>query len=322
MMPARASRDPGTGEPGPGAPVLSVCVVNHKTPDLTAACLRSIAATAGDLPVELLVVNNTPDDTARLEAVLAETGARLAGCRLLGNARPLGFAANQNQLLALATGRYLLPLNSDTEVTPGALAALVAFMEAHPGCGIAGPRLVHPDGSLQRSCRNFPTPLTHWLEASGLWQLLARTGPLARRLGRRYYLLGAHDAAVQVDWLSAACLIVRADAYRQVGGFDAVQFAGMYGEDIDWCLRMRRAGWQVWFTPAATIVHAESASPMDRRTVQMYRGFYHFCALHYAPRTQAAMRWATRLALGPRRLLARSAQRRAVYDEILALPVQ
>ena len=234
------------------------------------------------------------------------------------NERPLSFAANQNQLMRRAHGRYLLALNSDTLVTPGALAELLGFAEARPQCGVVGPRLVHPDGSLQPSCRNFPTPWTHFLEASGLWQLLRNR----RAIGRHYYLCSPHDEAMAVDWLTGACLLLRDEVFAQTGGFDELRFSGMYGEDIDWCRRIRAKGWQIWFDPAAVIVHAESATPLDDRTLRMYRGFYRYCAVHLSQSRQLAIRAATWLALGPRWLLARDARKRAVYRQIMQLPVE
>ncbi len=295
-------------------PDLSICVANHRTPELTLACLCSIAQHSGGLDVEVLLANNTADDQERLAAAIAA----MPQAKFVQNERPLPFAANQNQLMQQAHGRYLLALNSDTLVTPGALTELVRFVEGRPGCGVAGPRLVHPDGSLQPSCRNFPTPWTHFLEASGLWQPLRNQ----RAIGRHYYLCSPHDEAMAVDWLTAACLLVRREVFEQTGGFDDLRFGGMYGEDIDWCRRIHAKGWQIWFDPAAVIVHAESASPLDGRTVQMYRGFYRYCALHLTRGRQVAMRGATWLALAPRWLLAGDAKKRTVYRQIMQLPVE
>jgi GT2 family glycosyltransferase len=263
---------------------------------------------------EVLLVNNTPDDHDRLAAAIAA----LPHAQFIQNDTPLSFAANQNLLMRRAQGRYFLALNSDTLLTPGALAELVAFADARKGCGVVGPRLVHPDGTLQPSCRNFPTPWTHFLEASGLWQYLRNR----RAVGRHYYLASPHDQAMAVDWLTGACLLVGAEVFAQTGGFDEQRFGGMYGEDIDWCRRIRTAGWEIWFDPQAEIVHAESASPMASRTLQMYRGFYRYCSLHMPQGRRLAMRAATILALTPRRLLARDPQRRALYRQIMQLPVE
>jgi GT2 family glycosyltransferase len=295
-------------------PDVSICIANHRTPELTLACLESIAHHSEGLDVEVLLVNNTADDREPLAAAIAA----MAQAQFVQNERPLSFAANQNLLMRRASGRYLLALNSDTLMTPGALAELVHFADARPQCGVVGPKLVHRDGSLQPSCRNFPTPWTHFLEASGLWQLLRNR----RAVGRRYYLCSPHDEAMAVDWLTGACLLLRAEVFVQTGGFDELRFGGMYGEDIDWCRRIRVRGWQIWFDPAAVVVHAESASPLDGRTVKMYRGFYRYCALHQSRGRQRAMRAATWLALAPRWLLARNPQMRTVYRQIMQLPVE
>lgn len=290
---------------------LSICVINHRTPELLRACLRSIAATSPPLSVETWIVNNTPDDA---DAIREMAGAH-PNARLIQNERPLGFSANQNQMLARATGRYLMPLNSDTVIQPGALAELVAFMDQHPEAGMAGPRLVRAGGELQPSCRNFPTPLTHFLEASGLWRALRGN----RWIGRRFYLAGPHDEVMSVDWLTGACLIARAEAARQVGFYNAEMFPGLYAEDLEWCWRMKQAGWQILFDPAATVVHLENQSPLDDRAVHMYRGFYQFCACYYPASQQRRIRLATRLALLPRLWLSRSPQARNTWRQLIAL---
>ncbi|MCL5995554.1 MAG: glycosyltransferase family 2 protein [Chloroflexi bacterium] len=291
---------------------VSICIVNHLTPDLTEQCLHSISRTAGDLPIEVLVVNNTPDDADRIARLTGQFGF----VQVWQNEQPLGFAANQNRLFARAAGRYLMPLNSDTIIQPGALQELTAFMETHPDVGIAGPRLVYPDGRLQPSCRNFPTALSHFLEASGLWRLFRNN----RLLGRTYLLCSPHTEVKDVDWLTGACLLVRAAAAQQVGTYAAYWFP-FYAEDLEWCWRMRRAGWRVMFDPRATVVHLESRSPLADRTLQMYRSFYVFCALHYPPHTRRAIRCATWLALLPRRLAARRGEERRLYAQLMALPM-
>ena len=158
--------------------------------------------------------------------------------------------------------------------------------------------------------------------------LIVSLGRLGDIFGRvRIYNLGfviytVASLLLAVDWLTGACLLVRAEVFAQTGGYDELRFGGMYGEDTDWCRRIHAGGWQIWFDPAAVIVHAESASPLDGRTVQMYRGFYRYCALHLTRGRQRAMRAATWLALGPRWLLARDPRKRAVYRQILQLPVE
>lgn len=292
---------------------LSICIVNHRTPQLTVQCLQSIKASQYRLAIEVLIVNNTLD---RID-LPGDFEHAFRRFHLHQNQQPLGFAANQNLMLRRAAGRYSMPLNSDTEVTPDALKELVDFMDEHPDCAIAGPRLIYPDGRLQPSARDFPTPCSHLLEASGLWRLLPRTA----WLGRRYALLSPHDQVRKVDWLTGACLIVRQEAMLQVGTFDDGNFSGMYGEDLEWCWRMKQAGWSIYFDPEAVVIHAESASPMGDRTVRMFEGFYTFCRLHYSRSRQVAMRLSTIAALAPRWLLAKDKEQRMLFSRLMHLPV-
>jgi GT2 family glycosyltransferase len=258
------------------APELSICIINHKTPELTRQCLQSIADTAGELAIEVMVVNNTAD--ACDVADVRRPGGVPLDVVFIQNAAPLGFSANQNQMLRRATGRYLMPLNSDTTMTPGALRGLVQFMDAHPECGIAGPKLLRPDGTLQPSGRNYPDAINGFLEASGLWQLFRAS----RLIGRHYYLCHPHDEFLQVDWLSGACLITRDAVIRKVGPYDDTRFAGMYGEDLEWCWRVKRAGWEVCFDPSTVVFHLENQSPMDDRVFALYCGLYQFAATCYS----------------------------------------
>lgn len=289
---------------------LSVCIVNHATPDLTRACVASVAAAVGRLAVEILVANNTRDP-------LELDGASPGGVRvtIVQNEQPLGFSANQNGLLARGRGRYLMALNSDTLVHAGALEEIVSFMDGRPRCGLAGPRLVYGDGRLQPSCRNFPDAANCFAEASSLWRLL-RPGAVFRG---RFALLDPHDVARRVDWLSGACLVVRRAAGESAGYFNTELFPGMYGEDLEWAWRLRRAGWEVWFDPAATVTHLESRSPVPDRAVRTVEGMYRFCRAYYnAPR-----RWGValgiRLGYAPKWLLASDAQRRAGFAALIRL---
>ncbi|HQY26028.1 MAG TPA: glycosyltransferase, partial [Thermoflexales bacterium] len=180
---------------------LSICIINHETPELTRNCLRSIVVTRDNLSLEVLVVNNTPDDDGNFARLMTE----FPGAIVIQNTAAKFFAANQNQMLKAAAGRYLLPLNSDTVVQTGALRTLVHFMDSNPSCGIAGPRLINADGSLQRSCHSFPGFLSTLVEMSGAWRILANN----QIAGRLSQICLRHDEIAEVDWLTGACLIVR-----------------------------------------------------------------------------------------------------------------
>jgi GT2 family glycosyltransferase len=266
-------------------PDLSVCVVNHRTPELTRACLYSVIAAADTLALDLRVLNNTAD--------ALELSGVAHPITLIQNERPAGFGANQNRLARNATGRYLLLLNSDTLVPIGALTAMVRFMDTHPRCGIAGPRMVFVDGSLQASMRSRPTVINAFVEASGAFAVLRRW-PV---FGRVWPYCADHSTERAVDWLSGACLIVRPDAVRTVGLFDDAQLPGMYFEDTDLCLRMWRAGWEVRYTPTATITHLESKSPLGASIVESGRvNFDAFYRKHSSPIVRRAIMLA--MALG------------------------
>jgi GT2 family glycosyltransferase len=165
--------------------------------------------------------------------------------RVLSQASNLGFARGNNAGLAAARGRHLLLLNSDTEVKPGALAALVAFLDAHPEAGACGPMLLNPDGSLQPSGRDLPSVLSLFLDMTKLHRLWRRN--LYVQSGRDY------KEAAAVGELSAAALLVRRSVYEQVGGLDPAFFA--YYEDVDWCKRIGDAGYRIYYAPGAQVMH-------------------------------------------------------------------
>jgi GT2 family glycosyltransferase len=220
---------------------LAVIILTHNTCELTRRCLRSLAATpAAPYSSEVIVVDNASTDGTA--AVMAQEFPHV---RVIANATNEGFARGNNLGLAAATGRYLLLLNSDTEVLPGALAALVRFMDEHPAAGACGPMLLNPDGSLQPSGRNLPTPLSVFIDTTKLYRLWKRD---LYRDPRRDY-----SQTERVGEISGAALLVRRECYQQVGGLDPAFFA--YYEDVDWCRRIGDAGWDIYYAPAAQVVH-------------------------------------------------------------------
>ena len=224
---------------------LSVIVVTYNSRDLTLACVTSVlaeqqAAPSCYLQSELIVVDNASNDGT---AAALREAAPLA--RVLVQRANLGFAGGNNVGLAAARGRYLLLLNSDAEVRPGALAALVSFMDAHPDAGACGPMLVNPDGSLQPTGRDLPTLSSLFLDMTKLYRLWKRD--LYTQRGRDYTQVAA------VGELSAAALLVRRSVYEQVGGLDTGFF--FYYEDIDWCKRIGDAGCRIYYVPTAKVMH-------------------------------------------------------------------
>jgi N-acetylglucosaminyl-diphospho-decaprenol L-rhamnosyltransferase len=238
---------------------LSVVVVSWNVRDLLRRCLRSILGTnqevspvptpMSNIQVEVIVVDNGSTDGSP-EMVRAE----FPEVRLVANEDNRGFTAANNQGLALSQGRYLLLLNPDTEVVGDALTIMVDYMDAHPGVGALGPQLRYPDGSLQSSRRRFPTFMTALVESTVVQEWWRD-----KRVLHHYYLADTPDDAVQaVDWVVGACLLVRRQAYEQVGGLDEGYF--MYSEELDWCRRIKDADWQIVYLPTATVLHHEGKS--------------------------------------------------------------
>ncbi len=232
-------------------PQLSVIVVSHNTRELLRRCLASVErSVAGDgVEAEIIVVDNASTD-----GTLAMVRAEFPAVRLIESGGNRGFAAGNNLGLARARGRALLLLNPDTEVEDGAIGTLLGVLEADPALGVVGPALRYPDGSPQESRRRAPGPLTPFLEST----LVQQYWPRNRVLDRYYVADRPGDRRQDVDWLTGACLLVRRRAVERAGGLDESFF--MYSEELEWCLRLRAAGWRIAYEPEATVVHHEGAS--------------------------------------------------------------
>lgn len=228
---------------------LSIIIVNWNTCDITRNCLRSIGEQVCDIAYEVIVVDNASSD-----ASVEMTRCEFPDVRLIVNDENLGFGRANNQAMRIARGRYFFLLNSDTVVIDDSIQQLVGFMEREPGVGIAGCKLLFEDLSLQGSCSRFPSIRVALLEDLLLYKFLPR------RLQGELLLNGywAHDRARDVDVVWGAAMMVRRAVFDETGGFDERIF--MYGEDMEWCMRVRDAGWRIAFTPDCRIVHLNHKS--------------------------------------------------------------
>lgn len=248
---------------------LSILIVSWNTRDLLSQCLASIAAHPPAGEFEVIVVDNASADGSA-----GMVGTRFPETILIENVANVGFAGANNQAIARSNGRYLLLLNPDTVVEPGALAALVDFMDAQPDAGAAGALLLNPDGSPQDSCYPAPTIFRE------LWRLfhLDSLYPLAQ-----YRMNGwPQDTPRPVDTVQGAALLVRREVIDRVGRMDSSYF--MYSEEVDWCLRIRRAGWLIYWVPQSRIVHYGAQSTRQvasRMFLQLYRGKLQYFRKHY-----------------------------------------
>jgi GT2 family glycosyltransferase len=245
-------------------PDLSVVIVNWNAGHLLRRSVASIVASAPSLPCEIIVVDNASGDgsIAALKADEAAAAAIRDGrLRIVENADNRGFGAANNQAFALSRSAFVLLLNPDAVMTPGAIDALVAVLRSDAGIGACGPRLLNSDGSLQISV---------WRNPPAAWDIVLSNLKLYRLLPARLrgeLLLGPHwphDRRRTVTMLSGAALLVRREAIDAVGGFD--ERFHMYGEDNEWCLRLVRGGWQLVFEPAVVIRHDEAQSSLQRWT--------------------------------------------------------
>ena len=219
---------------------------------------------------------------ARRTAALRWSAREFAHVRLIRNRENAGFARANNQGIQATQGEYVLLLNSDTVAPPDSLAGLVRFMDAHPQAGAAGPRLLHPDGRPQPyAFGGDPRP----------GYLLVRAAN--RLLFHRYLHDWATSAVQEVDWVSGACMIVRRAAIEQVGLLDEKMF--MYFEDNEWCLRLRRADWQVYYNPQVAIIHLGGQSA--RRNPAAQRAYRDSLRYFYRKHYGRAARWALELLL-------------------------
>ena len=272
---------------------LGIVITSYNTRDLLRTCLRSVYASQGDFTFEVCVVDNASSDGSA-EMVVAE----FPQARLIANAENVGYpsANNQglrafgftdqptNQLTNQPTNQpaFALLLNSDTELPPDALAQMLDFMAKPPDVGVAGPKLVLPDGSLDLACRrSFPTPEVSFYQLTGLSHLF----PHSRRFGRYNLTYLDPDRVTEVDSVVGAFMLVRGLAIVQAGLMDEQFF--LYGEDLDWVFRIKAAGWKVYYNPAVTVLHVKRASTRQnpRAQIEFYRAMDIFYRKHYAAQT-------------------------------------
>lgn len=273
-----------------GQPDVSVIIVNFNTRELLLSCLRSVFAGRDTGTLEVIVVDNASTDGSR-DAVPRDYPI----VRLIENAENIGFAGATNVGLAAASGRYLLLLNSDAELRPDGIKLMTAFLEEHPAAGATGPRLVYGDGRTQPSVDSVPNLFTEFLHLFGFRRLLP--GETARRLaapvltkvsgktiGTYFQTYTGSLLPQEVDCVSGACLMIRAEVFEVVGGLDPSFF--MYMEDMDWCVRIKAAGFGVYYVPEVEVVHHVGASgDTDPATaeavlVTRYKSRLHFFAKH------------------------------------------
>jgi len=261
---------------------VSAIVVTHNAAAWIQRSLESLAGTGA----EVVVVDNASTDGT--PGLVRE---KFRDARVIEQENK-GFGAGNNAGMRAASGRYYLLLNPDAWLTEGALEKLVAFADAHPQAAVIGPRLLNPDGSLQRSVRGYPSPWRIATEYFFLRKLGPRTHALNAFFGEQF----DHESVREAEYLFGACLLVRREAVDEVGGFDEDFF--LMSEEVDWCYRFREAGWKVLFYPGAEVFHVVGASLNPRQFHAIVRGHLQFLRKHRgereAERARRVMLWGLR----------------------------
>ncbi len=223
---------------------ISVVIVGWNAKHYLELCLESLAAAPPRRRLEILVVDNASADGS---AEMIE--ARFPHVKLIRSAENLGFAKGNNVAIRQCQGRYIALVNPDVIVFPGCLDALADYLDQNPKVGNVGPRILNPDSTLQSSCRRFPTLWNNFCSATGL----ATRFKNSRFFAGEHMFFFAHDRTMAVDVLVGCFSMIRRETFDGVGLLDEGLF--MYGDDVDWCRRCWKAGWQVVFYPGAEAIH-------------------------------------------------------------------
>jgi N-acetylglucosaminyl-diphospho-decaprenol L-rhamnosyltransferase len=276
-----------------------------------------------DVSVIVVTLNALPyidqclESVRGLETVVVDHGSTDGTLELVRERHPevklveqenRGLGAGWNRGIHEASSRWFLILNADAWMKEGAVARLAAFGDAHPDAAVVGPRMLFPDGRLQRTVRGFPT----------LWRLateflfLRKLAPRSRLFNAFYANGFDHDQERAVDFLMGACLLVRRDAVQQVGPLDEEYF--LFSEEVDWCYRFWQAGWKVYFYPGAEAFHVMGAGHGGRHFRELVRGHVRFMAKHHGLRAAERTRRLLRIALVVRGIVFRGDRGRAYRD--------
>jgi len=245
-------------------------------------CLSVLTEELKSIDSEIIVVNNSPDD-----AHLEETLQSFPKVRLIQNPGNSGFARANNQAVAESRGEILLILNPDTVFAPGSARVLLNFLQERPEAGLVAPKVLNPDGSLQYSCRRFPTL---WTGLFNRYSLLSKWFP-GNRFTRHYLMTDFNHAECrEVDWVSGCCMMIPRRVYESVGGFDENYF--LFNEDVDLCKMIAEKGHPVCYYPQAIVYHqiiASSGKSPWRIIVKRHQGMSYFYRKHSGagPATQA-----------------------------------
>ncbi len=254
---------------------LSIIIVNYNVKEFLLNLLQSIRNAMNNFAVEIIVVDNASDDGS-IE-LLKE---KYPDVKLIVNEKNVGFGAANNQALQIARGKYFLLINPDTIIKENTLNEMISFFRRTPGAGIAGCKVLNPDGTLQLACRRgFPGPWTSFTKVMGLSRIFPNS-----KLFARYNLTYLNEnQTYEVDAVSGAFMMMRRELYEKIGGFDQQFF--MYGEDLDLCYRSQKSGYKVYYLHTTEVIHfkgeSTKRSSLDETKV-FYNAMHLFVRKHFS----------------------------------------
>ncbi|WP_337872292.1 glycosyltransferase [Ignavibacterium sp.] len=254
---------------------LSIIIVNYNVKEFLKNLLHSILKASQSLSTEIIVVDNASTDGS--VEMLKE---KFPDVKLIANKENLGFGKANNIGLKHATGKYILLINPDTLVAEDTFTKLIQFFQNHPEAGMVGCKILNPDGTLQLACRrSFPGPWTSFTKVTGLSTLFPKS-----KLFARYNLTYLDEnQTYEVDAISGSFMMMRKEVYDMFGGFDEQFF--MYGEDLDFCYRIQKAGFKIFYVHTTQIIHykgeSTKRSSLDETKV-FYNAMHLFVKKHFA----------------------------------------
>ncbi len=261
---------------------IAIIIVSFNVEELLRECIKSIYGETMHTRFDIWVVDNASGDNS-----IRMLRRNFPEVHLIANDDNVGFTRANNQAIRRCRSDYVLLLNPDTLIEDGAIDRMVQFMDAHPDVGVSGCRVLNEDGSLQLACRrSVPSPSVAFFRLTGLSRLFPRSRVMARYNLTYLDPMQTHE----VDAVSGAFLLIRRRTIEQIGLLD--ESFWIYGEDIDWCVRAKRAGWKVMYHPEARILHYKGVgcSLNNRKTsYEFYRAMYLFHRKHFAADCPAVM---------------------------------
>ncbi|MDI6766945.1 MAG: glycosyltransferase [Bacteroidota bacterium] len=253
---------------------FSVIIINYNVRAFLENCLLSVHRACESIQSEIIVVDNASDDGS---AEMVKQ--KFPHVKLIVNENNIGFAAANNQALKEAKGEYILLLNPDTILQEDTIRVMVNFFNKSPDVGLAGCKILNPDGTLQLACRrSFPTPWIAFTKITGLNVVF----PKSKIFGKYNLAYLSPDETYEVDAVSGSFMFVRRDVYGQVGGLDEQFF--MYGEDLDWCFRIKNHGWKIYYVHSTQVIHfkGESVRRSDIDEIKVFhQAMRHFVNKHF-----------------------------------------